>query len=73
MKNQWPDGGSSPFRSGRTRTGKAPSACPASIAGRAYQAGHESSTELFSAEDWLPTLVAAAGGDPGLSESSLKV
>jgi arylsulfatase A-like enzyme len=29
-------------------------------------------TELFSAEDWLVTLVAAAGGDPNLRESARK-
>ena len=61
-KNMWPDGGIRRSAARRTPTGKAASACRAGPLARRDQAGHDLQRPLL-AEDWLPTLVAAAG-DP---------
>ncbi len=66
MKNQWPDGGASPFRSEKDTNWEGAYRCPALIRWPGMIKPGSNFTGLFSAEDWLPTLVAAAGGDPDL-------
>ena len=72
MKNQWPDGGASPFRSEKDTGWEGAVRVPALIRWPGRIKPGSNFTELFSAEDWLPTLVAAAGGDANLRESALK-
>ncbi len=72
MKNQWPDGGSSPFRSEKDTNWEGAYRVPCLIRWPGQIAPNSNFTGLFSAEDWLPTLVAAAGGDQNLRESSTK-
>jgi arylsulfatase len=72
MKNQWPDGGASPFRSEKDTNWEGAYRVPALIRWPGRIKPGTNFTELFSAEDWLPTLVAAAGGDPNLRESARK-
>ncbi|RPD39011.1 arylsulfatase [Chitinophaga barathri] len=66
MKNQWPDGGSSPFRSEKDTNWEGAYRCPALIRWPGVIKPGSNFTGIFSAEDWLPTLVAAAGGDTDL-------
>jgi len=72
MKNQWPDGGSSPFRSEKDTNWEGAFRVPAVVRWPGRIKPGTNFTELFSAEDWLPTLVAAAGGDSNLRESARK-
>ena len=72
MKNQWPDGGSSPFRSEKDTGWEGAVRVPALIRWPGRIKPGSNFMELFSAEDWLPTLVAAAGGDANLRESATK-
>ena len=72
MKNQWPDGGSSPFRSEKDTNWDGAFRVPALIRWPGHIKPGTNFMELFSAEDWLPTLVAAAGGDANLPASLLK-
>ncbi len=72
MKNQWPDGGSSPFRSEKDTNWEGAYRVPALIRWPGVVKPGSNYTGLFSAEDWLPTLVAAAGGDPKLAENAQK-
>ncbi|MEJ1238483.1 arylsulfatase [Chryseolinea sp. T2] len=72
MKNQWPDGGSSPFRSEKDTGWEGAVRVPALIRWPGKIKPGSNYTELFSAEDWLVTLVAAAGGDPNLRENAKK-
>lgn len=72
MKNQWPDGGASPFRSEKDTGWEGAVRVPALIRWPGKIKPGTNFMELFSAEDWLPTLVAAAGGDPNLRESATK-
>jgi arylsulfatase A-like enzyme len=72
MKNQWPDGGSSPFRSEKDTNWDGAFRVPALVRWPGKIKAGTNFMELFSAEDWLTTLVAAAGGDPNLRDSALK-
>ncbi|WP_020469488.1 arylsulfatase [Zavarzinella formosa] len=72
MKNQWPDGGASPFRSEKDTGWEGAVRVPALIRWPGKIKSGTNFTELFSAEDWLVTLVAAAGGDPNLRENARK-
>ena len=72
MKNQWPDGGSSPFRSEKDTNWEGAYRVPALIRWTGKIKAGSNFTELFSAEDWLPTLVAAAGGSQTVREDSVK-
>lgn len=72
MKNQWPDGGASPFRSEKDTGWEGAVRVPALIRWPGHIKAGTNFTELFSAEDWLTTLVAAAGGDPNLRENAKK-
>ncbi len=67
MKNQWPDGGSSPFRSEKDTNWEGAYRVPCLIRWPGVIKPGTNFTALFSAEDWLPTLVAAAGGDADLT------
>lgn len=72
MKNQWPDGGSSPFRSEKDTGWEGAVRVPAMIRWPGRVKPGTNYTELFSAEDWLTTLVAAAGGDANLRDTATK-
>ncbi|MFT3823728.1 MAG: arylsulfatase [Chitinophagaceae bacterium] len=72
MKNQWPDGGASPFRSEKDTNWEGAYRVPCLIRWPGVIKPGSNLTGLFSAEDWLPTLVAAAGGDPNLPASAQK-
>jgi arylsulfatase A-like enzyme len=72
MKNQWPDGGSSPFRSEKDTGWEGAVRVPALIRWPGKIKPGSNFTELFSAEDWLPTLVAAAGGSATVREDAAK-
>jgi arylsulfatase len=66
MKNQWPDGGASPFNGEKDMETEGAFRVPALIRWPGVVKPGTNFTGLFSAEDWLPTLVAAAGGDANL-------
>jgi arylsulfatase len=72
MKNQWPDGGSSPFAGEKDMQTEGAFRVPALIRWPGVIKPGTNFTGLFSAEDWLPTLVAAAGGDANLPEDVMK-
>src|SRR5215471_14858370 len=72
MKSMWPDGGASPFRSEKDTNWDGAFRVPALIRWPGHIKPGTNFMELFSAEDWLPTFVAAAGGDPNLRESATK-
>ena len=72
MKNQWPDGGSSPFRSEKDTNWEGAFRVPAMIRWPGHIKPGTNFTQIFSAEDWLPTFVAAAGGDPNVRDSATK-
>ncbi len=72
MKNQWPDGGASPFRSEKDTNWEGAFRVPALIRWPGKIKPGTNFTELYSAEDWLPTFVAAAGGDPNLRDAAAK-
>ncbi|AMV29617.1 Arylsulfatase [Gemmata sp. SH-PL17] len=72
MKSMWPDGGASPFRSEKDTNWDGAFRVPALVRWPGHIKPGSNFTELFSAEDWLVTLVAAAGGDPNLRESATK-
>src|SRR5262245_46844031 len=72
MKNMWPDGGASPFRNEKDTNWDGAFRVPALIRWPGKIKPGTNFTELFSAEDWLVTFVAAAGGDPNLRESARK-
>jgi arylsulfatase A-like enzyme len=72
MKNQWPDGGSSPFRSEKDTGWEGAVRVPALIRWPGRIKPGSNFADLFSAEDWLTTLVAAAGGDPNLRQTAMK-
>jgi arylsulfatase len=67
-----PDGGASPFRSEKDTGWEGAVRVPALIRWPGHVKPGSNFTELFSAEDWLVTLVAAAGGDPHLREAATK-
>jgi len=72
MKNQWPDGGASPFRSEKDTGWEGAVRVPALIRWPGKVKAGSNFAGLFSAEDWLPTLVAAAGGSQTVREDSVK-
>jgi arylsulfatase len=72
MKNQWPDGGASPFRSEKDTNWEGAFRVPALIRWPGRIKPGTNYTELFSAEDWLPTFVAAAGGSATVRDDSVK-
>ncbi len=72
MKNQWPDGGASPFRSEKDTNWEGAYRVPCLVRWPGHIKAGSNFTGLFSAEDWLTTLVAAAGGSPTLREDATK-
>ncbi|BCA53089.1 arylsulfatase [Nitrospira sp. KM1] len=72
MKSMWPDGGASPFRSEKDTNWDGAFRVPAVMRWPGHIKPATNFTELFSAEDWLVTLVAAAGGDHNLRETATK-
>ncbi|HEY4167282.1 MAG TPA: arylsulfatase [Reyranella sp.] len=72
MKNQWPDGGASPFRSEKDTNWEGAVRVPCMARWPGVIKSGTVIDGLFSAEDWLPTLVAAAGGDADLKDKLLK-
>ncbi|MGC4075021.1 MAG: arylsulfatase [Nibricoccus sp.] len=72
MKNQWPDGGASPFRSEKDTGWEGAVRVPALVRWPGKIKPGSNFMGLFSAEDWLPTLVAAAGGSATVREDSVK-
>jgi arylsulfatase len=63
MKSMWPDGGVSPFRSEKDTNWEGAVRVPCMVRWPGVIKPGTVVDGLFSAEDWLPTLVAAAGGD----------
>jgi arylsulfatase A-like enzyme len=57
----WPDGGTTPFRSEKNTNWEGGYRVPAVIRWPGLVQPRAEINEIFSAEDWLPTLVAAAG------------
>jgi len=72
MKNQWPDAGASPFKGEKDMETEGAFRVPALIRWPGVIKPGSNFTGLFSAEDWLPTLVAAAGGDPNIAVDATK-
>ena len=72
MKNQWPDGGASPFRSEKDTNWEGAVRVPCVARWPGVIKPGTILDGLFSAEDWMPTLVAAAGGDPDIKGKLLK-
>lgn len=72
MKNMWPDGGMSPFRSEKDTNWEGAVRVPCLIRWPGVIKPGTEINDIFSAEDWLPTLVAAAGGDTDLVEKVKK-
>ena len=71
MKNMWPDGGISPFRSEKDTNWEGAVRVPCFARWPGVIKPGTIINGLFSAEDWLPTLVAAAG-DTNIKEKLLK-
>jgi arylsulfatase A-like enzyme len=66
MKCEWPDGGASPFKGEKDMNWEGAFRVPCAIRWPGHIKPGVVFNDIFSAEDWLPTLVAAAGGDPDL-------
>ncbi len=71
MKNMWPDGGVSPFRSEKDTNWEGAVRVPAFARWPGQIKPGTVVDGLFSAEDWLPTFAAAAGDDQ-IKEKLLK-
>ena len=69
--NSWPDGGMTPFRSEKATNWEGAFRVPAMIRWPGHIKPGEVSNEIFSALDWCPTLLAAAG-IPDITEKLLK-
>jgi len=57
----WPDGGTTPFRGEKNTNWEGGYRVPALIRWPGKVQPHTEINDIFSAEDWVPTLVAAAG------------
>ena len=67
----WPDGGNSPFRGEKGTTYEGGFRVPAVVRWPGVIKPGTIYNDIFSSEDWMPTLVAAAG-DPDVKEKLLK-
>lgn len=67
----WPDGGTTPFRGEKNTNWEGGFRVPMMVRWPARIPAGQISTDIVSAEDWLPTLVAAAGV-PGIKEKLLQ-
>jgi arylsulfatase len=70
-KNSWPDAGISPFRNEKNSNWEGAFRVPAMIRWPGHIKPGSVSNEIVSAQDWLPTFVAAAG-NPDVKEQLLK-
>ena len=68
--NSWPDAATTPFRSEKNTNWEGAFRVPAIIRWPGRIAAGQVSNEIFSALDWSPTLLAAAG-DPDIKEKLL--
>lgn len=66
MKCEWPDGGVSPFKGEKDMNWEGAFRVPCAIRWPGHIKPGTVFNDIFSAEDWLPTLVAAAGGEADL-------
>jgi len=71
MKFSWPDGGTTPFKQEKATTWEGGVRVPAIVRWPGVIAPDTWTTEIFAHNDWLPTLLAAAG-EPGIKEKLLK-
>jgi arylsulfatase A-like enzyme len=69
--NTWPDGAMTPFRSEKDTNWEGAFRVPAMVRWPGKIKAGSVSNELFSGQDWLPTLLAAAG-DPDIKGTLLK-
>jgi arylsulfatase len=67
----WPDGGTTPFRSEKNTNWEGGYRVPAIVRWPGLVPAHKEINEIFSAEDWAATLVAAAG-EPDIKEKLLQ-
>jgi arylsulfatase A-like enzyme len=70
-KNSWPDAGTSPFRNEKTTNWEGGYRVPAMIRWPSLVPPRVEINDIFSAEDWTTTLVAAAG-EPDIKEKLLQ-
>ena len=67
----WPDGGTTPFRSEKNTNWEGAYRVPALIRWPGLIQSRSEINDIFSAEDWVPTLVAAAG-EPDIKNKLLQ-
>ena len=67
----WPDGGTTPFRGEKNTNWEGSYRVPAMVRWPGLVQPRTELNDIFSAEDWVPTLVAAAG-DPDIKNKLLK-
>ena len=67
----WPDGGNQPFRGEKGTTYEGGFRVPMLVKWPGVIKPHTIINDIMSAEDWMPTLVAAAG-DPDITDKLLK-
>ena len=67
----WPDGGTTPFRGEKNTNWEGSYRVPALVRWPALVKARTELNDIFSAEDWVPTLVAAAG-DPDIKDKLLQ-
>jgi arylsulfatase A-like enzyme len=67
----WPDGGTTPFRGEKNSNWEGGFRIPMLVRWPGHIPGGTISNELFSLQDWLPTLLAAAG-EPDISAKLLQ-
>ena len=65
----WPDGGTTPFRSEKNTNWEGGYRVPAMVRWPGVTKPHTEINDIFSSEDWVPTLTAAAG-EPDSRRSS---
>ncbi|GMT97314.1 arylsulfatase [Corallococcus caeni] len=67
-KMGWPDGGNSPFRGEKGSTWEGGVRVPCAVRWPGVVEPGRVINDIFAHEDWMPTLVAAAGGPTDLAE-----
>jgi arylsulfatase len=67
----WPDGGTTPFRGEKNTNWEGGYRVPAIVRWAGLVPPHTEINDIISAEDWVPTLVAAAG-EPGIKDKLLE-
>jgi arylsulfatase len=69
--NEWPDGGISPFRGAKTTNWEGGYRVPGIVRWPGKIPAGKVSNEIMSMQDWVPTLMAAAG-EPDIKEKLMK-